>query len=1192
MLSDPNADFDAIQQSFYAEFGEEIGPKGSGWKQFKRWEYYQEQRLDADGKMQEPGKVLEEMLKYYESHPKPKNYLAGSGNWELLGPALVPNNGTGQLNGNGRLTCITFHPTDTNIIYVGAPAGGVWKTEDKGASWTKFITGFTRLGISSIVIHPTNTDTLYVATGDRDGNDAPGYGVWRSTNGGLTWAPRNNGMGNRTINELLMDPNDPNIMVAAASNQRIYRTTDGGANWVASASLGTNPKDIDYHPANANIVYASGTEFHRSADGGITWTQITSGVPTGVQRIAMAVSPNEPDWVYLLAGNGNGLVGVYRSTNSGINFTTRATSPNILGYPINGSDNNSQAWYDLVIAADPTDANIIYTGGINIWKSIDGGSTMTCSSYWVGPSGGVDGVHADQHALKFSPHNNDLYNGNDGGIYFTTDEGANWTDISDGLAIAQIYKIGISQQTFDRSINGYQDNGTAIGNGTNFITEIGGDGFESIIDPTDDTYMYGALYYGDIRRSTNGGNTFSSIANSIPETGAWVTPYKLDPNDANRMFAGFDNVWRNDAVRTGTTWTQISSFSNTSDLVDIAIAPSNSNVMYVSKGGASNFYNTTDALAASPTWTDLDANLPAGGTPRDIEIDPTDPTHLFIALGDNIYESNNSGSTWTDISGTLPNISLNTIVIDRDSPNEAMYVGMDAGVYYLDNTLSDWTLFNSGIPNVEVTELEIHYNGTECKSTLYASTYGQGLWKSDLKDPGNVMPVACFEASATDVCIGETVILKDNSSYTPNSWTWTITPATFTYVGSTNANSQNPEVRFAAAGNYTIALVTTNSMGADTETKTSYIDVSISDIATSFNTDFEAEALCGTASNCAATNCALASPYWINLTNGADDDIDWRIDEGGTPSGGTGPTIDFNPGNSEGNYAYIEASSCSNNTAILESSCMNLDQDYDFVIGYHMSGTDMADLHFDIRINGNWVLDMVPPISGDQGTSWQTQTISLMPYTGEIVKLRIRASTGNGFRSDIALDDISFMPASTLPITLLSFDATLQGNSAVQLDWTTATQLNTDYFEIERSSDAIHWEVVHREKGAGTSNEVLDYQAWDAEPLYGVSYYRLKDVDFDGSFSYSDIRYISLNSVSKSIYPNPANDFLFIPRNEPAQQEVIISNLVGQVLIRQSFQDEESKMTVDVSVLPIGVYFVSILSAYGAEEVYKVVVER
>lgn len=1174
MMQDPNANFFDIQRAYEAELGNVSYERGLGIKQYKRWEYYWEQRVDEQGRFPEPGHVLKEMQRYYSTHPNSRNYVVGSGNWSILGPVPIPNNGTGQLNGNGRLNCVTFHPTDANTIFVGAPSGGFWKTTDNGMTWTQYSTGLTRLGVSSIVVHPTNPNTIYIGTGDRDGGDAPGYGVWRSTDGGLTWAAHNSGMGNRTINELIMDPNNSNILIAAASNNRIYRSTNGGTSWT-STGIGTNPKDIAMHPSNSNILYAAGTRVYRSTNGGTSWTQVTNGVPTGARRIALAVSANQADWVYLLAGANNGLMGIYRSTNSGVSFTTRTTTPNILGYPINGSDTRAQAWYDLVIAADPTDADIIYTGGVNIWKSVDGGATMTCSSYWVGASGGIDGVHADQHALEFSPHNNVLYNGNDGGLYFTTDGGVNWTDRSGGLAIAQIYKIGVSQQTADRVINGYQDNGTAVSNGTTFTTEIGGDGMECIIDHTDDTYMYGALYYGDVRRSTNGGTSFGSIVGPIGANGAWVSPYKLDPNNPNRMLLGHQQLFRNDDVRNGTVWTQISSFGGTSDLRDIAIAPSNSNVVYVSRRD-NTFRRSTNATAASPTWTNLSANLPVNNEPLDIEIDPTDPDHVFIALNRNIYESTDGGGSWTDISGTLPNITLSTIVIDHDSPLEAMYVGMDVGVYYKDNTMTDWVAYATGIPNVEITELEIHYNAAECRSTLYAATYGQGLWKSDLKDPGNVATVACFDASSTNLCAGSPVTFNDNSSYTPTGWAWTITPATFTFTGGTNANSQNPQVIFTAPGSYNVQLTCNNAIGSDTETKNAYITVNSASLASNFSDDFESYPTCATTFNCAATNCVLGG-RWTNLTNGTDDDIDWRIDNGGTPSTGTGPSVDFNPGTNAGKYAYTEASSCSGRTAILESDCIDLDRDYDFSFGYHMFGTNTGSLHLDLFVGGVWNLDIIPALMGDQGNAWRINTLDLSPYTGQTVRLRIRAVTGSGFSSDIAIDDIRMTPVILLSTQLAKFDASCSGKGYNELVWNLSDGLFEGSFEVEKYLNG-EWEVISSLVATGQSS----YTYRDVQPLAGDNLYRVNMRSVDGEERYSQIvtTACAIDVSQFNVFPNPFKSSVTLQAysDMPATLPYRISTTLGQTIKEGTYQLQVGQNSFDLPMedLPQGVYLLHV----------------
>jgi photosystem II stability/assembly factor-like uncharacterized protein len=625
------------------------------------------------------------------------------------------------------------------------------------------------LGVSSIVIHPTNPNIIYIGTGDRDGGDVPGYGVWRSIDGGLTWAAHNNGMGDRTVYEILMHPTNSNILLASTNGKRLYRSIDGGLNWTFTTTS-SSAKDIVFHPTDPNIVYAAGTRFDRSTDNGQTFTQVTAGLPTPVERISLGVSIDKPDWVYIFAGGATGVgsfEGIYRSKDSGLNFITRTTTPNIMGYSANGNDDRDQASYDITLVVDPSDANTLFTGAINIWKSSDGGSNLTLVAHRTG-SKGVASVHADHHVLEYSPYTGHLYNGNDGGIYYTIDNGFIWNDVSSGLYIAQVYKIGVSQQKLDKVINGYQDNGTAINRSTSFITEIGGDGMECIIDPTDDKYMYGSLYFGDIRRSINGGYNFYSIAGSVTEKGGWVTPYKLDPNNPDRMIAGFDNVWRSDDVKTGANWTKISSFTGANNIVDIAIAPSNSDVTYVSRWlDGERFWKSTNVTSVTPTWNNLSANLPVNATPVDIEIDPADDRHLFISLQRKIYESTDGGSTWNNRSGTLPDLSINTILIDKDSPVNAMYVGMDVGVYYIDDNLTDWVMYSTGLPNVEITELEIHYNYTECKSTLYAATYGQGLWKSSLKDPGTVAAVACFESSSTDICMGESITFEDKSSYTP-----------------------------------------------------------------------------------------------------------------------------------------------------------------------------------------------------------------------------------------------------------------------------------------------------------------------------------------------------------------------------------------------------------------------------------------
>lgn len=1180
-LSDPNANFYTIQKQAQAYFDSVGTGRGTGWKAYSRWEYYWQTRVDKQGNFKDPGEKLEEINRFLDRH-KDRRTTASSGDWSNLGPITKPTNGTGQPNGLGRVNCIAFHPTDANIMYVGAPSGGIWKTTDGGSTWTDLNNVTFRFGVSSIVIHPQHPDTIYVGTGDRDAGDAPGYGVYWSLDGGASWSARNNGMGNRTVNEILMDPSHPDTLIAATSSN-IYRSTDGGANWILSLSS-NNCKDIAFHPYNSNIIYAAGTKFFRSSNNGASFTQISSGVPSSVQRMAITTTPADSHYVYLLAGNSTGLVGLYRSTNSGVSFSTRSTTPNILGYDAGGGDNASQAWYDLVLAADPNTSGTIYTGGVNIWKSTNGGQTWTIKAHWTG-SGGADDIHADQHALAFSPLTDDLYNGNDGGAYFTDDNGDTWQDISSGLDIAQVYKIGQSAAEKDLVINGYQDNGTAYYKNGGWYTEIGGDGMECIADPVNTDVMYGALYYGDIRRSTNGGGSFSVIAsatNGISESGAWITPYKLHPNYTDTMFAGFENIWRSyncksEPIASNVSWTKITSHSNSTNIRDLAISPANDNLMYYSRGNS--FYRSNNVLAATPTWTDLSGGLPLVGIVVDIEPHPRDENKVWMSMGGNIYYSDDQGASWTDYSGTLPNITLNTIVFDTSSQNEGLYVGMDEGVYYRDTTMGDWALFNTGLSSVEITELEIYYDTSACggESSLRASTYGRGLWETPLCDPGSLPPRACFATATSEVCSGKTLTLQDHSSFSPTSWSWSISPGTYSFENSTST-SQNPKVRFTSSDTYTITLTVSNAFGSDEYTIS--VPITIKPLLQIFPQyeDFEGESLCSTASDCEATICSLTSTVWANATT---DDIDWRVDEGGTPSTGTGPTEDYDPGNTTGNYVYLEASNgCTAKVAILQCDCLDLGSysSASLSLSYYMEGPDMGDLYVDIYGNDTWIYG-VAQISGDQGHEWVNLNVNLAPYLGDTITLRIRGVTGNGYASDMALDAIDINTSGTLlPIDNLVFTGQVLENGTNQLNWSGLDGKLDDYTILERI-DQTAFKTIS--KPIHVINQQDKYSFIDEDPLpQPVNYYRLKLVGYDGVSSYSNVVALKseLHEELLTINPNPAQDMVQLTI-EHAQSELITISILdefGRTVLRKSQEVPagSAQFDLDLETLPPGLYLI------------------
>ncbi|MEZ5196570.1 MAG: YCF48-related protein [Bacteroidales bacterium] len=719
---------------------------------------------------------------------------------------------------------MAFHPTNPDKFWVGAPSGGLWVTEDGGSTYTSNTDQMPTLGVSSIIVDPVNPNIMYIGTGDRDAGDAPGLGVFKSTDGGVNWTPSNTGMGSLTVGCMIMYPGNTNFILAATSGG-IYRTTDAAANWTLVSSNSANYKDIIFHPTDPSFVFATALgNFYRSADAGQSWTQITSGLISN-QRMVLGASPDEPDAVFcLLTGGSQTFQGIFKSTDKGLNFTriTSASHPNILGY-VDG-DGNSQATYDLCMIVNPNDADMILVGSICIHRSDDGGATFTKKAHWV------TDVHADQHVVARNPLNGRIYEGHDGGLHYSDDYFETWTNISSGLKIAQTYRIGQAAQRRDLVMNGYQDNGTANYDAGTFTTIKGGDGMNCLVDYQDAKYAY-ATYISKISRSTNGGyGSWSEIAgegiNGINESGAWVTPYSLHHNDPNTMLLGYKNIWRSNNVRNNPpTWTKISDNlggSNSSNYRAIAQSMADNDIFYGVRSD-NNFFRSDNVNDATPSWTDLTSGLPEGSVYiADVTCHPTDPEIVYLIQSDKVYKSVDKGNSWTDISGTLPAVSFNCMIYDKYS-NEGIYIGTKTGVFFKNADMSDWILYDGGLPVVDVRELEIYYGGTD--SRLRAATYGRGLWETPLYHDASAPPVANFKANKTTGLVGETLLLEDLSANTPNSWDWTITPTSFTYTGGTNANSQHPQVIFNTEGVYNVSLLVGNTNGNDTRSINSYITV-------------------------------------------------------------------------------------------------------------------------------------------------------------------------------------------------------------------------------------------------------------------------------------------------------------------------------------------------------------------------------
>jgi len=805
-MQDPNVNFYDVQESFNAFWEGRVVERGQGYKQFKRWEYFMEPRVFPTGKRPSPFANYLERLQFDAQFPTSESK---SSNWTPLGPNAWTNP-TGWNPGIGRVNCVAEDPTDPNIIYIGSPSGGIWKSTDSGISWVPLSDEFICMGISSIVISQSDPDIIYAATGDGDGNDTYSVGVVKSTDGGLTW--NTTGLNyivteSKKVYKLLIHPGNDQILWAATNNG-FYKTEDGGDNWILKNNYSI--RDIELNPHNPNTVFASGSSIFYSHDGGDSFTA-SSGLPaiSAVGRMAITVTGADSNYLYAVAANNidNGLLGIYQSTDGGSSFTLKHDTTNLLGYSEDGSSSGGQGWYDLAITCSHSNKNRILVGGVNVWRSVDGGGTFSIVSHWVHPSS-VGYTHADIHSLDFiGPR---LFCGSDGGIFRSFNSGTSWTDLSEGLEVGQFYKMGITEQNADLIIGGLQDNGTFIRKATGWEHIRGGDGMEAIIDPTNQDVWYTSYQNGSLNKSVDGGLSFFGISDSITEGGGWVTPYVINPNNTDILYAGYSSMWK--TTDGGLDWEKVSTAGSTIRYIDI----SKSNSDYVYYSSYDEIWRTEDA---GTTWINCTSNLPGGASISSFAISPNDPNVVFLTLsgysnGEKVFVTNNAGTSWENLSGNLPNIPINCVAYEEGS-YAGIYVGTDNGIYYKDSNLVNWQTYDDGLPNVIVNELNIHY----ASGTIRAATYGRGIWESPLKGP-LTPPTAEFSSNFTTVCPGQDVQFTDECTNHGPFWEWH-----FPGGVPSSSTDQNPVVNYPNIGVYHVQLTATNDAGSDSIIKTNHITV-------------------------------------------------------------------------------------------------------------------------------------------------------------------------------------------------------------------------------------------------------------------------------------------------------------------------------------------------------------------------------
>ncbi len=1188
MMTGTNANFYDIQSRFNDYWKDkDITEKGKGYKAFKRWENFVEPRVYPSGDLSLlnlTAKNFQEWLaEYNAANPSAKfsqNSLMASTTWTPIGPmGAISGSAGGQLLKSGRLNFITFHPTNTNIMWVGAPAGGLWKTTDGGTTWSTNTDNLAVNGCSDLAIDPSNTNIMYLATGDGDAGDTRSIGVLKSTDGGNTW--NSTGLtfavtSNNLIRRLIIHPTNPQILLAA-TNSGIYRTTNGGTSWTNVNTA--NCYDLEFQPGNPNIVYAGGTTFRRSTDGGVTWTQISNGITTtGVNRMAVAVTSNDANYVYVLcsASSNSGFYGLYRSIDAGVTFSLMATTPNLLGWASAGNDSGGQGWYDLCVAASPLDKNEVVVGGVNVWRSTNGGSTWTLYGHWTGS--GAPFTHADHHDLEYTPAGV-LYNCNDGTVYRRT--ATTWVEICGLMNISQIYKIGLSSLTPNLWITGHQDNGTSTWNGTTYQARIGGDGMDCFFDRTNNNNIFGETQNGGFRRSTNAGSTWSTVTTGLSGTAPWVTIWKQDPVVANRIYCGRQNMFVSNDL--ASTWTQIGTLPVTGNVREFAIAPTNNQIIYVVKSNA--IMKTTDGGA---TWSNITGTLSTSLSFFNLCVSPTDANKVWVcctnySAGNKVFYSSNGGTSWTNYSANLPNIPANCLLY-QPGTSDRIYVGMDVGVYYRDNTQSTWTLYNNGLPNTPVDDMEI---SPAMPNTVVAATYGRGVWIVDVA-PAALPPVSSYSYTG-NVCQGTPKVFNDNSTNGPTSWVWSSNPSAGVTINT--PTSQNPTITFANAGTYTISMQATNASGpgnTHTQVVTVHPTPTIT-IASSANTVCAGSPVTFTASGASTYSWACPSSSICTYTAPATNTT--YVFQGTSAQGCTGsgsksiavipsPTVNINP---------ASAVYCSNSGPVTLSASG--------ATGYTWMPGSITGATVSVSPSSNTTYT----VTGTNGTCNNSKTITVT--AGNVPNVNATASnsvyctnatqpvilTASGATSytwqpgNLTGTNASVTPASNTTYTVTGFNGSCYNTAQVSVNAqnppaVTASSNNTLICAGTSAILTASGATSYSWSTGATTPTITVF------PTLSTTY---TVIGFNGPCSATttivqNVQWCTgiseklfLNNYK--VYPNPFSGALNISAGE--EVEVYITNALGQVLETHRI---EKQGRVNTENLPSGIYFVNLKGAAGS----------
>ena len=956
-----------------------------------------------------------------------KSNNKSSNNWEGVGPWDFDINAESRsyAPGAAHLYTVEQSKSNNNVLYAGAATAGAWRSNNKGDNWFHITKDFHLSSVYAIEIDFQDEDIIYIS-----GNS----GLHKSIDGGINW----NSVGGSNFNSQSHSIKDikmhslNNQIIFVASNKGLYKSIDGGItlNEIMSGDF----QEIEFHPSSPDTMYfikqdANFTEFYRSDDNGDNLTLFTNGWPSPSandeqKRTEIAVSSAAPNKIVALAtgsaNGGSGLYGIYISYDKGENWTFRccgsqpagvpsANNINMMGWQPSGLDDGGQYYYDLALAVNPNDANIIHVGGVNHWISFDDGQTFSCPAKWSEPyKKGY--VHADIHDINY--FGNDLWFACDGGVFYSDNFGDSIYKKMYGIEGTDFWGFGAGFKDGDVMLGGTYHNGTLLKDNNTYINDWlctdGGDNYRGFVNFGNPRIAYSD--YGGKNLSGDRNVPIASFSIEKKPNASYIigqsSQIEFDPRCYNWMYSGNDTtLWL--SKNNGASFEAVYHFN--ANVASVEVAWSNPDFIYVSTypgwWDKKYLYKSEDA---GQSWIDITPTLSDEWITYDITISSNDENTIWISRnsmygsypnydGEKVYKSTDGGMNWVNLTtNTLDDVFPTNIEHQRGSDG-GVYLGTRDAVYYRNNTMPDWVIYDNNLPKPTIsTQLIPFYR----KGQLFNGT-NRSAYQIDLFE--DTPPSAQISADKTNVnCMNDTVYFVDHSAVRASNATWNWS---FPGGSPSTSNLEDPIIVYNQAGTYDVSLTVTDQFGTSSQTLSNFIkyDDTTSAItsSTNYKQDFESIIFPPTAwqtpnssfswqsiivdsgSNCLPNKVTYVDHYHISQRGDEAFLISNKVKLGNGPSAINYLTYD---------YSYSGFSSAHDDGFRIDIS-NDCGHSWDSIYGAF--GADLATTSYQSSV---WF----PTCD-----SWQTDTINLssLGYNNDTIMLRFVAI--NDYGNQFYLDNIN-----------------------------------------------------------------------------------------------------------------------------------------------------------------------------------------